>query len=140
MSTAKFGPVCNPPNRPNPFAIKAMKNPPHAALSLILSILVFLAAMMPAQAQDQAPRVTARQHKQQSHIERGVRAGQVSAEEARSLKGQQEAIALRRRNMEADGKLSKTERKLLRYEQKSASNAIRRARTDDAAGSGVKRP
>jgi hypothetical protein len=77
-----------------------------------------------------ADRVDKRQHKQSHRIEQGVRTGQLTKHEAARLKAEQSRIAALERRFERDGRLSHTERTILRVEQNRASKHIRAEKHD----------
>src|SRR5256885_14660456 len=57
------------------------------------------------------PGVSARQRAQRKRINQGVRSGEVTRDEAKSLRGEQKAVREEERAYKADGKLTPPERK-----------------------------
>lgn len=96
----------------------------------VVMTLLLTAQAVPALAGDKAPLITKRQERQRDLIHEGARFGQLTGDEADALLARQRAIKARRRAMAADGKLDKSERTLLRYEQQAAKRAIRREMSD----------
>lgn len=98
----------------------------HALLGLTLA-----AAVAPAFAGDRAPGVTHRQHHQKARIQEGVRSGELTKDEAKSLRAQQRAIRAEKREFKADGQLTRSERRELHRDQNEASRDIYREKHDD---------
>lgn len=98
----------------------------NTTLSLLLSAL----AMMTSQAYaDQDPRphdagVNARQHRQQHRVKQGVRSGQLTQDEVKSLRDERRNIRQEEHAYKADGKLTRDERKDLQQDLNSLSKDI----------------
>ena len=98
------------------------------ALGLLLS-----AALTPAVfARDgtRDPGVNARQHHQHDRIQQGVRSGELSREEAQTLRGEQRDIRREERRDKADGVLTGRERRELHRELNEASQNIHEEKHD----------
>ena len=95
--------------------------------------VILLSALVaaPAFAGNSDPGVNHRQAKQHARIEQGVRSGQLTRDEAKSLRTQQRAIRQEEREMKSDGKLSPAERKQLHQDQNQASKDIRSQKHDN---------
>jgi hypothetical protein len=90
-----------------------------------------LAAATPSFADNRAPGVHQRQHNQKARIADGVRSGELTKEEARSLRTQQRAIRAEKREFKSDGQLSRAERRELHSDQNEASRDIYREKHDN---------
>jgi len=77
-----------------------------------------------------SPRVNARQQHQAHRIGQGVKSGELTRREARSLAGEQRDIRQLKRAYKSDGSLTAAERRDLRHEQNQASRDIRRQKHD----------
>lgn len=103
-------------------------------MKMILGATIFaiatLACTVPAQADNRAPGVNHRQHKQHARITQGVRSGELTRQEARSLRAKQRAIRAEERAFKADGTLTKSERKALHRDLNEASRDIHREKHD----------
>ncbi len=76
------------------------------------------------------PGVNARQHRQAHRIGQGIRSGELTRHETRSLVEQQRDVRQLERAYKSDGKLTAAERRDLHHEQNQASRDIRRQRHD----------
>lgn len=85
-----------------------------------------LALAWTAAAQAGTPRVDQRQHNQQHRIEQGVRSGELTMRETRTLAVQQARIAVHEANAKSDGVVTARERARLHAHQERASDAIYR--------------
>lgn len=84
----------------------------------------------PAFAGTRDPGVNKRQHKQHARIHQGVKSGELTRTEAKSLRADQRAIRAEEREFKSDGKLTKAERKELHQDQNEASRDIYREKHD----------
>lgn len=100
-------------------------------LATALMGATFAAASAVTFAGEHAPGVTHRQHHQKARINDGVRSGELTKEETRSLRAQQRAIRAEKREFKSDGHLSRAERRELHHDQNEASRDIRREKHDD---------
>lgn len=99
-------------------------------LSAIVMLMSCTTVLVPAMAGDAAPGVKHRQIRQKERIREGVHSGELTREEAHTLRAQQRAIAAEKREFKADGQLSDAERHKLRQDQRDASRDIRREKHD----------
>jgi Ni/Co efflux regulator RcnB len=88
--------------------------------------VVLLSALLtaPAFAGTRDPGVNHRQARQHGRIEQGVRSGQLTRDEAKSLRAEERAIRKEERQFKADGKLTPAERKQLHKDLNQASKDI----------------
>lgn len=88
-----------------------------------------------AQAQTQAgthdPSVNVRQHRERKRIGEGVRSGELTKEETKSLASEQKAIHQEEKEYKSDGTLSKDERKDLHKDLNEASKDVYQQKHDD---------
>jgi len=97
-------------------------NKPVVILAAVCALLA--ASSWAAFAADKDPGVNARQHRQNERIEQGVRSGQLTRKEAKSLRSEQRSVRHEERKDKADGKLTATERRGLYGDQKQSSKDI----------------
>jgi polyhydroxyalkanoate synthesis regulator phasin len=71
-----------------------------------------------------SPGVNARERHQKARIHEGVKSGELTNEEAKTLRQEQKSIHQEERAMKSDGKLTKEERKELHKDQNEASQNI----------------
>src|SRR5262244_3245895 len=90
----------------------------------ILAVGTLLAATSAAVAAERDPGVNQRQHAQHARIEQGVRSGQLTHQEAKSLRAEQRGIRKEERKDKADGKLTAAERRDLHKDLKQANKNI----------------
>jgi len=64
-------------------------------------------------------------------IERGIRSGQITRDEAQVLREQQRQIRAQRRVLRSDGRLARDERREIRRDERLQDRLIRRARHND---------
>jgi hypothetical protein len=64
-------------------------------------------------------------------IRRGIRSGQITRDEARSLRERQRELRAQRRIFRADGRLARNERREIRRNEREQDRLIRRARHND---------
>ena len=94
-------------------------------------LLVMLTAFIsPVFAGTDDPGVNKRQHRQKDRIKQGVRSGELTKEEAKSLRGEQKAIREKERAYKSDGNLTKDERKELHQESNESSKHIAEEKHD----------
>lgn len=103
---------------------------------LSLALASFIGMTMPAMAEHPAkhhvyknhpkaaPGVNHRQYDQRNRVQQGVRSGELTREEAQTLRGEQRDIRQTEREYKSDGVLTRTERKDLHQEQNQASQNI----------------
>jgi hypothetical protein len=89
-------------------------------------LIAALAVTSIAQAQTRTPVINHRQHTQEKRINRGVRSGQLTHNEARHLRGDENRISRDKRMAKADGHVTRAERKNLRHQENRTSRAIYR--------------
>jgi hypothetical protein len=77
-------------------------------------------------AQTATPRVTKRQVKQHTRIERGVKSGELTPGETKALERQQGKVAADKAKAKSDGVVTSKERARLTHEQNRASKTIYR--------------
>jgi hypothetical protein len=75
-------------------------------------------------AAERDPGVNARKHNQNERIEQGVRSGQLTHKEAKSLRSEQRSVRHEERKNKADGKLTTTERRGMYGYQNQTSKDI----------------
>jgi hypothetical protein len=89
-------------------------------------LIAALAVTSIAQAQTHTPVITHRQHNQDKRINRGVRSGELTRNEARHLRTDENRISRDKRMAKADGRITRAERTHLRREENRTSRAIYR--------------
>ena len=98
----------------------------------ILVVLAALAAFTtPVLAGTNDPGVNKRQHRQKDRIKQGVRSGELTKEEAKSLRGEQKAIHMKEKAFKSDGTLTKDERKDLHQDLNQSSQRIHEEKHDE---------
>ena len=97
-------------------------------MMVVLATLVTLVAPVYAGTDD--PGVNKRQHRQKDRIKQGVHSGELTKEEAKSLRGEQKAIREKERAYKSDGNLTKDERKELHQELNESSKHIAEEKQD----------
>jgi hypothetical protein len=90
----------------------------------VLSLAALMAVTSAAVAAERDPGVNRRQADQHARIQQGVRSGQLTHQEAKSLRSEQRSIRQEERKDKADGKMTAAERKDLHKDQKQASKNI----------------
>jgi len=90
----------------------------------VLSLAVLMAVTSAVLAAPRDPGVNRRQHDQQARIHQGVRSGQLTHQEAKSLHAEQRSIRHEERQDKADGKMTAAERKDLHKDLNQASKDI----------------
>jgi len=95
----------------------------HKFLNL-LSLAALMAVTSAAFAAERDPGVNRRQADQQARIHQGVRSGQLTHQEAKSLRSEQRSIRHEERQDKADGKMTAAERKDLHKDLNQASKDI----------------
>ena len=103
-------------------------------ISLTLSLTVFVASTLKPQAEPagtghrngkaHTPRVTHREHAEKARIAQGVRSGELTPDETKALRTQQQTIRTEKKEAKSDGVVSPTERKELRQDVREASRNI----------------
>lgn len=105
--------------------------PIHTTLSFALLLGVTLTQSACAGHEPQHRQsIHARQHNQQERIIQGVRSGELSREEAQTLRAEQRAINREERYYRADGVLTPGERRELQRELNEASQNIHEEKHD----------
>jgi hypothetical protein len=102
-----------------------------SASMLAAALTLMFIATAPAQAGTRDPGVNKRQHNQHHRIQQGVRSGELSRSEARSLRAQERAIRAEEREFKADGNLTRGERRELHRDLNEASRDIYREKHDN---------
>ena len=101
-------------------------------LGRLMVVLVVLATFIaPVFAGTDDPGVNRRQHRQKDRIKQGVRSGELTKEEAKSLRGEQKAIRQKEKAFKSDGQLTKDERKDLHQDLNQASKRIHEEKHDE---------
>lgn len=90
----------------------------------LLALGTLLAATSAAFAVERDPGVNRRQHDQHARIHQGVRSGQLTHSEAKSLRSEQRSIRQEEHQDKADGKMTAAERKDLHKDLNQASKDI----------------
>jgi hypothetical protein len=90
---------------------------------LLVAALAFTSV---AEAQTRTPVINHRQHTQSRRINRGVRSGELTRNEARRLRTDERRISRDKRLARASGHVSPAERQRLRREENRTSRAIYR--------------
>ncbi len=91
--------------------------------AIVAAILVMTFAA-PVFADPKSPGVDRREHRQKQRIKQGVKSGELTKEETRSLKAEQRAIRAKERQMKSDGSLKRGERKELHRDLNESSQNI----------------
>lgn len=89
-------------------------------------LVAALAITSAAQAQTRTPVINHREHRQEQRINQGVRSGELTRNEARSLRSGERNIREDKRMAKADGRVTRGERKYIRHEQNRMSRTIYR--------------
>ena len=84
-----------------------------------------------AEAQTRTPVINHRQHRQERRINQGVRSGELTRREARTLRRDERKIRNDKRMAKADGRVTPAERRHIRREQNHASRSIYRKKHND---------
>lgn len=74
--------------------------------------------------------INAREHRQMDRIKQGVRSGQLTGEETKTLAAQQREIRQEERQYRSDGKFTREERKDVQHDLNKASKAIYKEKHD----------
>jgi len=90
----------------------------------VVSLAVLMAVTSAAFAVERDPGVNRRQADQHARIHQGVRSGQLTHQEAKSLRTEQRTIRNEERHDKADGKMTAAERKDLHKDLNQASKDI----------------
>jgi hypothetical protein len=90
----------------------------------VLSLAALVAITSGGFAAERDPGVNRRQHDQHARIHEGVRSGQLTHQEAKSLRSEQRSIRHEERKDKADGKMTAAERKDLHKDLNKASKDI----------------
>jgi hypothetical protein len=85
-----------------------------------------------AQAGTRDPGVNKRQHHQHARIAEGVKSGELTRSEARSLRSEQRAIRAEEREFKSDGVLTRGERRELHRDLNESSRDIYREKHDSS--------
>ncbi len=104
--------------------------PAFVTLSAVLLVGVTLTQSACASHRPYRANINARQYEQHERINEGVRSGQLSREEAQTLRGEQRAINREERYYRADGVLTPAERRELQRELDEASQNIHEEKHD----------
>jgi hypothetical protein len=100
-------------------------------LALVTGMMFATAAASTyAEAGTRDPRVNARQHNQHDRIRQGVRSGELTRHETRTLVGEQRDVRQLERAYKSDGVLTGAERRDLHHEQNEASRDIHQQKHD----------
>ena len=91
---------------------------------MLVVLVTLIAFTAPAWAGTNDPGVNKRQHRQKNRIKQGVKSGELTKEEAQSLRGEQKAIHMKEKAFKSDGTLTKDERKDLHQDLNQSSQRI----------------
>ena len=95
-----------------------------------LAAIVTTFAITSAYAGDRDPGVNKRQARQHHRIAEGVKSGELTHSEAKSLRTEQRAIRAEEAEFKSDGKLTRGERRELRRDLNESSRDIHREKHD----------
>lgn len=95
---------------------------------LVATLTLLIATPLYAGTRD--PGVNAREHRQQHRITQGVKSGELTQREARTLRREQRAIRAEERAYKADGHLDRAERRDLHQDLDQASRNIYQQKHD----------
>ncbi len=99
---------------------------------LLLSVIaLLLAGSSEAFAQGRNRGGRYNDHQDRQRLRRGVRAGQITRNEAREIRERERQIRAERRGYRADGTLSREERREIRSDEREQDRYIRSQRRDD---------
>jgi hypothetical protein len=84
-----------------------------------------------AEAQTRTPVINRREHRQERRINRGVRSGELTRNEAHHLRNDERRISAERRMARADGRVTRNERRDIRRQENRTSRAIYRDKHND---------
>ncbi len=93
--------------------------------------LAFAALACSVKAQTKTPVISSEQRNQEKRIKKGIRKGQLTRSEARTLHNNTRAIAHEKQMAKADGHVSPTERRKLRRMEHNNSREIYHKRHND---------
>ena len=96
-----------------------------------LAAIVTTFAITSACASDSDPGVNKRQARQHHRIAEGVKSGELTHSEAKSLRTEQRAIRAEEAEFKSDGKLTRGERRELHRDLNESSRDIHREKHDD---------
>lgn len=91
---------------------------------LAATVLVAMLFTTAVNAQTRTPAVNKHQYKQHQRIKQGVHNGSLTRHEARNLHMQQAKIRHYKQMAKADGRITKSERRLIDHEQRKADRNI----------------
>ena len=97
-----------------------------AAMSVMLAGVALAQSAAPAPAATSTPRIDQRRENQQDRIQQGVKSGQLTRHEARTLRRGQRRIARMEQRAKADGQVSPQERHRITVAQNQQSRKIYR--------------
>jgi len=98
---------------------------------IMLTLLIGFLTTGLAFAQTATPRADTRQAEQKARIREGVRSGELTPEEARTLRVEQRLVRITKRAMRADGVVTPRERRVLNRQLNRTSRDISREKHDD---------
>ena len=94
--------------------------------SLLLAVALTSVFAGPTFAQDNTPVANQRQQNQRKRIRQGVRSGELTKQETRSILKDQQEVREEKREARADGVVTREERREIQQEQNQASRRIYR--------------
>jgi len=97
---------------------------------IMLALLVGFLTTGLAFAQTATPRADIRQAEQKARIREGVRSGELTPEEARTLRVEQRLVRITKRAMKSDGVVTPRERRVLNRQLNRTSRDISREKHD----------
>lgn len=89
-------------------------------------LMAAMAVTSIANAQTHTPVINYRQHNQERRINKGVRSGELTRNETRHLRNNEQKIRAEKRTAMADGRMNRYERRHIRRQQSRLSNKIYR--------------
>lgn len=87
-------------------------------------LIAALAVTSVAEAQTKTPVINARQHMQEKRINQGVRSGELTKREARTLRKDERKLTAEKRAYKATGHVTAAERRHMRHQENHISKAI----------------
>ncbi|MDX2030173.1 MAG: hypothetical protein SF339_05870 [Blastocatellia bacterium] len=94
--------------------------------SLLLAVTFTSVFVGPVLAQDNTPVVNQRQGNQRKRVRQGIRSGELTRGEVRSIRKDQQEVREEKREAKADGVVTREERREIKQEQNQASRRIYR--------------
>jgi polyhydroxyalkanoate synthesis regulator phasin len=99
-------------------------------LFMLITLLGLAVTEAVADRKPRSPGVNRREHRQNRRIRRGVKSGELTRDEAKTLRREQKDIRQKERDMKSDGALTREERKELHQDLNEASRNIHEEKHD----------